>query len=154
METLNFLSALPAAIVAPIGFVGFPSLAPAVPFRRNLLPANIHPKPASMASASSCFFLVLICRDCVRRTRWKGAGRRRKKSHRRLQSLPPPLPQKKKSFATFFFFGPTAEKISCASWRSTSETPSFFFSLRPVFCLYALRNAIGISRRERQAEVE
>ena len=65
METLNFLSALPAAIVAPIGFVGFPSLATAVPFRRNLLPANIHPKPASMASASSCFFFffVLICRD-------------------------------------------------------------------------------------------
>ena len=102
METINSLSALPAAIVAPIGFVGFPSLATAVPFRRNLLPANIHPKPASMASASSCFFLVLICRDCVRRTCCKGAGRRRKKSHRRLQSLPPPL-SKRKSFATFFF---------------------------------------------------
>ena len=40
METLNSLSALPAAIVEPIGFVGFPSLATAVPFRRNFFPAT------------------------------------------------------------------------------------------------------------------
>ena len=76
----------------PIEFVGFPSLATAVPFRRNFLPANIHPKPASRASASSFFFGSYLPR-CVRRTRCKGAGRRRKKSHRRLQS--PPSPKKK-----------------------------------------------------------
>ena len=44
METLNSLSALPAAIVEPIGFVGFPSLATAVSLRRNFLPSQHPPK--------------------------------------------------------------------------------------------------------------
>ena len=63
-------------------------------------------------------------------------------------SLSPPLSQKEKVSPRFFFFGPTAEKNSCASWRSTSETPSFFFLYDPSFVCtrYVMQLAFHIGR--------
>ena len=102
-------------------------------------------KVASTASLSSFFgsYLLSVC-VCVRRTRYKRAGRRRKKSHRRLVFSSPSQKKKKKFRHVFFFFGPTAEKNSCASWRSTSEIPSFIFFFTTPYCLYTLFYSIDI----------